>query len=243
MSDQQAPSHEDTPAVAGPAGDTGAQEQADVDWQKRYTDVQAEYTRSQQRNKEFEDQHRWYDLALTSEDEDTRRQAIEALGYELPDDDEQYEQYENVEELDPAEYDPVSELHERQAALEQHIIEQDQEAQQESEAALIRAITDERLGQLEGLSEDDQDMVLAYALTHLDPVQEPGVPVPLPDIQQAYDAFVARETERQKQWAKTKRAPFVASGGQEATQVPDTSTHDGRVQAMLRNMQDAEAAS
>lgn len=252
----QAPAPQDTPGVAGPAGDTGAQDSPPYGdpndpYETRYNELRSWTDRVQNevgelrpyrdRATELEQRQQWYELALTSEDEDTRRQAVEALGYELPDDD--GEDVDDAEEFDPAGYDPVSELHERQAALEQRIIEQDQEAEQEEDAQLIRAITDERLGQLEGLNEDDQDMVLAYALTHLDPVQEPGVPVPLPDIAQAYEAFVARETERQKQWAKTKRAPFVASGGQEATQVPDTGTHEGRVQAILRSMQDAEGAS
>src|SRR4051794_37569933 len=55
MSDQQPPEHQDTAAVAGPNEAPGtAQEQAEVDWQKRYNDLQPEYTRTTQSLREAE---------------------------------------------------------------------------------------------------------------------------------------------------------------------------------------------
>jgi hypothetical protein len=60
----------------------------------------------------------------------------------------------------------------------------------------VRSQVDARLDTL-GLDKDDQDWVLAYAINAL-PVTQEG----LPDIEQAHRVFVARETERQRQWAQ-----------------------------------------
>jgi hypothetical protein len=238
MSEQQAPpTRTDTPAVAGPTEAPGTQDQAtqDIDWQKRYSDLQPEYTRATQELKELQERQQWWELYATSEDPDTQRQALEALGYELPD--------QPDEELDPAEYeDPYEELSARQQALEQQFQERTQAEQQSQEAALIRAITDERLEQLDGLTEADQDWVLAYAINALPPVREPGVPVPLPDVRAAYEVFQARETERQKQWASTKRAPYVPPGGRTANEVPDRSTHEGRVAYGMQRLYERQNA-
>ena len=235
---EQAPSHEDTPAAAGPEG-TGAAEQAveslgeDESWRQRYVDIQREYTRSQQENSDFRNRQQWYELALTSEDADTQRQALEALGYQLP---------EQEEPAEAAEYeDPYEQLWDRQAQVEQRLDERDRAEQEARENALIKAYTDERLAQLEGLSEEDQDWVLAYAINALPAVREPGVPVPLPDLKGAFEKFQSRETERQKAWAGTKRAPYVPPGGQTATEVPDLDSHQGRVDYAVRQLQQAEA--
>lgn len=235
MSDQ-APAPQDTPGVAGPAEDPGTQgPPQDVDWQQRYDHLQPEYTRATQEAADLRNWRQWAELAFTSEDEDTRRQALEALGYELPADEEQ---------LEPAEYeDPVEALRADVDTVRDRLDTQDEQARVSEEDALIRAITDERLGQLEGLDKDSQNWVLAYAINALPALREPGVPVPIPDVQGAFEAFQAFENERQKTWAKTKRAPFVAPGGQTATEVPDLSTHQGRVDNMLRALAEREQAS
>jgi hypothetical protein len=239
MSDQQPPANtQDSAAVAGPTEAPGAaQEQAEVDWQKRYVDTQSEYSRSRQELKELEQKQQWYDLLVTSEDPDTRRQAAEALGYELPEE-------EDVEEFEPAEYDdPIEQLSARQQAIEEQFNQSREEQQMAQEAALARALTDERLAQLEGLAPEDQDLVLAYAINALPPVREPGVPVPLPDVQGAFEYFQARETERQKAWGKSKRAPYVMPGGRAATEAPvlgPNATHEERVAHAARKLQEME---
>lgn len=234
MSDQQvpAPQEQETPAAAGPEG-TGAAEQAEVDWRKRYDDLQPEYTRSTQRLRDMESRERWYELALTSEDEDTRRQAVEALGYTL-------EEQEEASSTTADYEDPYDALLSRQERVEQRLNERERAEQEAQENALIKAITDERLAQLEGLDQEDQDWVLAYAINALPAVRDPSVPVPLPDISGAFEAFTARETERQKGWAKSKRAPYVTPGGQTATEVPNLDTHAGRVDHAVRQLQQAE---
>jgi hypothetical protein len=231
MADQQAPIPEgaDTPAAAGPEG-SGAAEQAEVDWSKRYHDLQPEYTRSTQRVRELEDRERWFEMALTSEDADTRRQAVEALGYTLEEDEEGLSS-------EPADYeDPYVALLARQERVEQQLAEREQAEREAQENALIKAHTDERLAALEGLDQEDQDWVLAYAINALPAVRDPNVPVPLPDIAGAFEAFTARETERQKRWAQTKRAPYVSPGGTTATEVPDLDSHQGRVDYALRQL-------
>jgi hypothetical protein len=67
MSDQQAPPQADTPAVAGPTEAPGTQEQPQVDYEKRYNDLQPEYTRATQRLSELEQQQQWYELAMTTD--------------------------------------------------------------------------------------------------------------------------------------------------------------------------------
>lgn len=235
MADQQVPATEqETPAAAGPEG-SGAAEQAEVDWQKRYSDLQPEYTRSTQLVREMEDRERWYQLALTSEDADTRRQAVEALGYSLEEEEEA--------SSETAEYeDPYVALLARQERVEQQLAERNQADQEARENALIKAHTDERLAALEGLDSEDQDWVLAYAINALPAVRDPDVPVPLPDIAGAFEAFTNRETERQKRWAQTKRAPYVPPGGTTATEVPDLDTHQGRVDYALRQLNTGEEA-
>jgi hypothetical protein len=235
MSDQQPPANErDTAAVAGPIEAPGtAQEQAEVDWQKRYNDLQPEYTRTSQEAADLRNRNQWYEIALTSEDPDTQRQALEALGYELPDPEQ------GEEEFEPAEYDdPVEELRTRQQTLEERLNQEQEAMRMAEQGALIREFVDERMGQFEGLPPKAQEWILAYAVNALPAVHEPGVPVPLPDLGQAHQAWQELQTEAQQSWAKTKRAPHVMPGGVTADQVPDRSTHEGRVALGLQRLQD-----
>jgi hypothetical protein len=237
MSDQQAPPVADTPAVAGPDQAPGtAQEQPEVNWEKRYQDLQPEYTRTTQQLREYEERNRLYDLAMTAEDEDTRRQALEALGYEIPE----------AEDPEPAEYeDPYEELRSRQERLEQQFQQDQQATREQIEGQLISELATERLTAL-GVPEADHDLVLAYAINALPPKQQPpGSPVRvLPDVEGAVEFFQAREAERQKEWAKTKRAPYVASGGSDATQAPQLppdANHEQRMEYAKRRLMEMES--
>ena len=69
--------------VAGPEPGTGTTEQAQVDWQKRYSDLQPEYTRATQELADLRRNQELYDLLISTDDADTRRQIAEALGYQL----------------------------------------------------------------------------------------------------------------------------------------------------------------
>lgn len=241
MADQQvpAPQEQETPAAAGPEG-TGAAEQAEVDWRKRYSDLQPEYTRTTQRVREMEDRERWYELALTSEDADTRRQAVEALGYMLEEQEEASSETADYE-------DPYLALLDRQERIEQRLSERDRTEQEAQENALIGVASNERLAELCGdLDERSQNFILSYAINALPAQLDPsrrlpnGQPLPVPDIKGALEEFGLWESERQKGWAQSKRAPYVSPGGQTATEVPDLDSHSGRVDYAVRQLQQAE---
>jgi hypothetical protein len=230
MSEQAGPAEGGTtpPAVAGPEGTPGTAEQEttqqEIDWQNRYQHLQPEYTRSQQENAQLREQIEHAHALLSSEDPDTRRAAAEALGYEFQ---------EEQPDPDPNE-DPLSHLDERLGRIEQSLSAREQEAQDDAYAEQVRGIVDERLSTL-GIPEQDQDWVLAYAINAL-PITDEG----LPDLGKAYEVFQARETERQRAWAKTKRAPHIAPHGQPATEVPNLDNRQERQEFMVRRMAENE---
>src|ERR1044072_8549565 len=129
MSDQQAPAQQDTPAVAGPDQAPGTQDQQldHVDpYEKRYNDLRPQFDRVAAERAQLEQDRQWYELALTTTDEDTRRQALQHLGYDVPED----------EDVEPAEYewdeeDPFADLQREIAELrawKEQTTEQEREA-------------------------------------------------------------------------------------------------------------------
>jgi hypothetical protein len=218
-----------TPVVPGPDGtgaEQAAQSEGDGGWSKRYTDLQAEYTRMSHETAELRRQQELYDLMISTDDPDTRRQVAERLGYQLEEEPAEEPEYD----------DPFEKYNERLGRIEQSLTQREQNEQDEAYAAQVRSAVDARLDTL-GLDKDDQDWVLAYAINAL-PVTQEG----LPDIEQAHSVFVARETERQRKWAKGKRsAPHIAPNGQAATEVPNLDKRQDRVDWMLQRMQENEA--
>ena len=211
------------PAVAGPEGTPGTAEQApDTDWQDRYQHLQPEYTRVTQENAQLREQQELYDLLLSTDDPDTRRQAALQLGYQLEED----------EEPAPDEFeDPFDVYDERLGRIEESLTQRQQDEADAEYAREVRVVVDERLAELE-LDKDDQDWVLAYAINAL-PITEEG----LPDIEQAHQVFQARETERQKAWAQTKRTHHISPVGQQATEVPNLDNDQERRDWMVRQLQ------
>jgi hypothetical protein len=218
--------------VAGPESGTGTAEQdheAAVDWQKRYADLQPEYTRATQELAELRRQQELYDLLVSTDDADTRRQVAERLGYTFEEEPE-----EANPDIDPE--DPFAVYDERLGRIEQSLTQRQQEEQDATYAAEVRRKVDARLDQL-GLDKDDQDWVLAFAINAL-PVTAEG----LPDIEQAHQAFIARETERQRRWAAGKKtAPHLSPHGQAATEVPNLDNRQERQDWMVRRLQENES--
>jgi hypothetical protein len=216
----------EAPGVAGPESGTGTAEQAaqaEVDWQKRYADLQPEYTRATQENAELKRQQELYDLLISSDDEATRRQVAERLGYVLEDEPSNEPDYE----------DPLAKYDERLGRIEESMTQRQQDENDAAYAAEVRTQVDAKLEQL-GLDTGDQDWVLAYAINAL-PVTQEG----LPDIEQAHRIFTERETERQRLWARNKRsAPQIAPNGQAATEVPNLDDRQQRQEWMVRRMQE-----
>jgi hypothetical protein len=230
MSEQGTPT-EGTPAVAGPEGTPGAAEQAteqaEIDWQDRYQHLQPEYTRVTQENAQLREVQELYELLLSSDDPDTRREVATQLGYML-DDEDQDQSNEDSE-------DPLAAYDERLGRLEQSHAEREQEQADAAYAAQVREVVDEQLDALE-LDADDQDWVLAYAINAL-PITEDG----LPDIRQAYEVFMQRETERQRNWARSKRAPHISPHGQSGTEAPNLDNRQERQDFVVRRLQENEA--
>jgi hypothetical protein len=236
MSDQQAPTPDvDTPAVAGPNEAPGTQEQPQTDWEKRYQDLQPQYTRTAQERAELQQWKEWAELALTTDDPDTQRQALQHLGYDVP---------EEVEDVEPAEYEDT--FHDPR--IDEILTWKEQQEQAAREAAGFEFLTGhintevERLGMNE-FDEGTRQWILSRALA------SPGIPAPpgsphdeLPNIEAALSEFREWEAERQKQWASVKRgAPYVPAGGQPANEVPNPGTgHDARMDRALRGLMEAE---
>lgn len=222
MSDQGL-SSENTPAVAGPEGlasETPAE--TEVDWQKRYVDLQSEYTRTTQENAEHRHQQELYDVLVSTDDPDTRRKVAEQLGYLL-------EKEEPEVDLE----NPFAVYDDKIAKLESALTQREEREREDAYASEIRRVCDEQLDSL-GIDKEDQDWVLAYAINAL-PVNQQG----LPDIRQAYSVFAERETARQRKWATTKRqAPRISPNGQPATEVPNLDNHQERVEWMTRKLEE-----
>lgn len=238
MSDQQAPPNGDTPAVAGPteAPGTQDQQQATADpYEKRYNDLRPEFDRATQERAELQQWKEWAELALTTEDTDTQRQALQRLGFDVPDE---------IEDIEPAEYEEYA----QDPRLEELLSWKQAQEQQAREAAGFEYLTGhinnevERLG-MTSLDDATRQWVLSRALAN------PGIPAPpgsphdeLPNVEAAYKEFQQWELERQKQWAKTKQnAPYVPSGGQPANEVPDPGTgHNSRMNRAMRALQEQQ---
>jgi len=249
MSDQQAPTPDvDTPAVAGPNEAPGTQEQPqDPNWfENQYKSLQPEYTRKSQRLSEveprlseLEQRNELFEIAWTTNDPDTQRQALQRLGLDVPE----------PEDDEPAEWtddeDPVAEL--RAQIAEERQWRQNIE-QAAAESAAEEYLNDhvqsefQRLG-ISNLPDGIQDHVKRLIPS------APGIPAPpgsphheLPNVEAIWDYFQQFRTEDQKAWARTKQnAPYVPSGGQPANEVPDPGTgHNSRMNRAMRALQEQQ---
>jgi len=246
MSDQQAPTPDvDTPAVAGPNEAPGTQEQPqDPSWfESQYKSLQPEYTRKSQRLSEveprlseLEQRNELFEIAWTTNDPDTQRQALQRLGFDVPDD---------IEDDEPAEHEDT---YAQDPRLDELVAWKQAQEQAAREAAGLEYLTGhinsevERLGMAQ-LDDATRQWVLSRALAN------PGIPAPpgsphdeLPNVEAAFKEFQQWELERQKQWAKTKQnAPYVPSGGQPANEVPDPGTgHNSRMNRAMRALQEQQ---
>lgn len=203
--------NEQAPVVDTPAPAEQQPNESAVDYQQRYQEAQAWGTRSSQEAAEY---RRQLDQIKAGDPE-----ALRALGLEIED---QEDTFAEDTGLDP--YD------QRIAALESRLQEQQDNASQQAQLQQIEQHVEQQLGQLEGLSESDRDMVVRLAVA-MDP-SENG----MPDIKGAFDSLVSRDTEAQKRWATTKRAPRVSPNGQAGTQQPDLTNTEERQAFMAQRL-------
>jgi len=244
MSDQQAPQNGDTPAVAGPTEAPGTQEQQQAaadPYEKRYNDLRPEFDRATQERAELAQWKEWAELALTTNDADTQRQALERLGFPVPEDD--------FEDEEPAEWtdgeDPVADL--RAQIAEERQWRQNLE-QAAAEAAAEEFLNDHVQGEFQRLGIDKLPDGVKDHIKRLIP-SAPGIPAPpgsphheLPNVEAIWNYFQQFRTEDQKQWARVKQnAPYVPSGGLPANEVPDPGTgHNSRMNRAMRALQEQQ---
>lgn len=244
MSDQQAPPQNgDSPAVAGPteAPGTAQNQQAqdtpgqEVNWEQRYKDTQADYTRQQQEIAQLKQEREWATAALTSDDPDIIRQAAEILGLELPDEDnEEFEEY----------ADDTDEQYMTKAEFEEFRRQEQAQQQQAQETEFIGSWAHDQFDSL-GLDREDEQtraFIFNQALS-LPPLRpSPGMPTSwLPDVKTAYEQFEAWRDQQVTNWAKTKRAPHVPAGGLPANEVPNSGTgHEARMARAMRYIHNNE---
>jgi hypothetical protein len=207
---------EETP---DPTTATEAEIQQEVDWQKRYSDLQPEYTRASQEAAELRRQTEHYQQLLTSDDPDTRRQAAEALGYQLDEPEPEYD-----EDLDPR-------VAKRLEELEQRFQQQSTQAQQQERLAELETLTERELDALKVPADDAvRDWIVSRAVAL--PPTEQG----LPDVRAAYAEFEALINAQKKQWASTKRTHQFSAVGTEGTQTPDLDKRQDRVDWMTQRL-------
>ena len=175
----------------------------DTDWQKRYSDLQPEYTRASQEAAEY----RRLIQAAQQGDPD----AISRLGFEIAD----------GETDDTPEYeDPYEKLQGEIAELRQWREEQQQQSQQEQLLQQAEQHIQSEISAIDGLDEQDAAWVVDRALRL--PPNEQG----LPDIQTAHQEFAAWTQARQERYAEQqrqqrRRKPASIAGGQEGTDAPN----------------------
>jgi hypothetical protein len=208
------PENADTPEGTG---NVEQPEVEAVDWEKRYKDVQSEYTRTNQEAKQL----RGLFEALQSDDADARLAAAQAIGLEFADDE------------DDTQYaDPLEKLSEKVQQLEGHLTERQQHELQEREVARIEAHVDAQLDAIEGLDKADHDWIVSRA------VALPATPDGMPDIQGAHQEFVAWTKGQQARWQQSKRAPHISAVGTAGSPaLPTDATHQQRVDFMLERLQ------
>lgn len=186
--------------------DSVQQNQQEVDWQKRFTDTQAEYTRSQQALKDAE--------SVWEDEQALLARIAEKHPHLLMD-----EETEPVEddELDSSDEPDVMTKAEFKAWQEEQTqAEQIKAAQHQFETDLQKFVGDREL--------DDKGDAWIRSQQHKGPE----------DLQQAVDAWF-EYLDQLGGTKRKKKAPHVLPGGKTATGVPnyDDMSHDDAVAAMV----------
>lgn len=174
----------------------------ETNWEQRYTDTQAAFTRASQEAATLRaEQER------LQSDPDAQREFLQRLGYEIEEPEQGYQ--------DPATAQ-LEKLAAQVAAQEQRWEAMTAEQQQAQQLAVINASVEEQFrSAAPDLDPATRDWVETRALGM--PAREDG----MPDIKGALDAFSAWETARQKEWAKPKRsAPRTPPSGTQGNHEP-----------------------
>lgn len=203
----------------------------EVDWQQRYTDTQASYTRSQQ---DLAQLREWQQSL--QEDPETQeqvlRQLAESLGYQLDDEDQ--------------DQDPLSEIQARQQALEAQWQESQEQAQQEALLNEMDRFVDTELGSLasaegrqDGFTDKEQKIILSHAVAAFPPDEQTG----MPQVKAAFEEVKDLLGDAQQRWVKSKQAPLAPQPGTAGSEKLDLSDDDVRQAATARIIERAQQSS
>lgn len=218
----QAPEAE-TPEIAG---QPGTDQQPHVDpYEKRYNDLQPEYTRATQEAAQLRQEREMYRQLVTSTDPDTRRQAAEALGFELE------------AEPDGTQWDddPVAQLQRELAELREQYSGDKQQQTQEQHLAHLETVTEQKLDALQVPADEGvRDWIVSRAVA-LAPDKNG-----YPDVAKAYEEFNALINAQKKDWAKTKHTHQFSASGLEGNQAPKLHEmpRDQRDEYLARRLMD-----
>lgn len=199
---------EGTPDAGNSPDPTAAQE----NWEQRFKDTQAAFTKSQQELAAAQ-------KLMNGEDPEALRSVLDRYGYELADDEDDADDYEDPADDGDDPYDA------RLAAIEQReqarAAAEEQQVRQDEWHGWQNFVKDK--AKAEGIELTDRE-VKSF---QLDSVGDNGLPVPPAKAEQILktyleeraallDGYVAQQRKR-------PRAPHVPAGGQPASDVKDTS--------------------
>ena len=214
---------EDTPAPTepeAPTADTPEAEAPDTNWQERYENLHPEYTRATQEAAQL---RQIVDAARKGDPE-----ALEFLGYEVPEDETDGELTED--EALRKEIEDLKEWKAEQAS-------RDEEQQQQAELNDFRDTELQRLDKVAGRRFNEREVQILVAYADAYPNKDGN-----PDFDAAYEALVEYSKESRKELLKSKRAPKPPSGAQGESKI-DTSTPEGRRAAVLATAEAAQTDS
>lgn len=226
------PISQETPEESGSPQETPAETSTETqhDYESRYKDLQAEYTRSKQEMA----QQRELIQALQSDDEEDRRYALERLGYELPDEEEDYE------EPDQSEFDRYlderlqARLDERLTPLEQQILQREEiESRQQEVEADFEDFTEqlENLQDKEGreFTAEELELLHDYSMVRRNSDGRR-------DVEGAYKALLGYAEGASQRILESKKAA-QAKAGMPALEEIDLSDDKARQKAILARME------
>lgn len=236
MADQNAAPTEVQPGDTPVEGT--APEAAQENWEERYKEAQAWGTRNAQRAAELEAETQLV-RDLRSDDPEAQRNALVALGYQVPEEDVEDTQQQQ-QELDPRIAAKLAKVDE----LEQRWNSMTEEQQKDANYSEYREQYDPEIEQM-GVPEGVREIVADLAYNHRPPLQTPQGLVP--DLKGAFQQveemaellaqLPAAQKKFKQEWANTKpRSPLTSAGGGEGTQVLDLSKHENRVAYALSQL-------
>lgn len=199
--------------------------------QQRYKQMHADYTRKTQQlaqQRQEVEQHQMLLQALQSDDPQLQAQALEALGLEFADDDEDPYGDPDLEEVDP-----LDELHDEVARLKADREQELAARQQQQQVQQIEQHMDQQFADLakrEGrqLSEKEKLALSVLAGFVVDSTDASG----LPDMNAAYEWLSGLREEWRQGYVTSKQAPRVASSGQPGSPSFNFDDENERVSAL-----------